>query len=334
VLHTTVYYPAGGAVRVDNTLSYVLGDQLGSSSLTLSSAGAVTAETRYYPFGETRVSTGSMPTDRLFMGQRAMADLGIYFYNARFYDPGLGRFLSADTMLPGAGNSQAYDRFAYSLGNPIKYVDPTGHVSRCSNDDGEGGGCEGIRYKPNPINHAANSQIENLTHTDHYSLEGTIGLDEIFTNLPDYNGDRPMDSSEMLESAGNPFTPLMAAYSLAESFPLGNPNNRSNLGFEFDVSYLPTGQSVIDNFVVNNFYDGARFDFIDISQGSDSHHSIAGPIEPQNIITEHGGFLFNINSSYTVNGSANVQLMMQIGYGLEADHFLLGTEIPGYHAKH
>jgi hypothetical protein len=65
-MHTTVYYPAGGAVKVDNTLSYVLGDpyspqstegqvalrgQLGSASLTLSSAGAVTGQTRYYPFG-------------------------------------------------------------------------------------------------------------------------------------------------------------------------------------------------------------------------------------------------------------------------------------------
>jgi hypothetical protein len=56
VLHTTVYYPAGGAVRVDNTLSYVLGDQLGSASLTLSSAGAVTGQTRYYPFGALRAS--------------------------------------------------------------------------------------------------------------------------------------------------------------------------------------------------------------------------------------------------------------------------------------
>jgi RHS repeat-associated protein len=76
---------------------------------------------------ETRVTTGTMPTDRLFTGQRSLADLGIYFYNARFYDPGLARFLSADTMLPGAGNSQAYDRFAYSLGNPIKLTDPSGH---------------------------------------------------------------------------------------------------------------------------------------------------------------------------------------------------------------
>jgi YD repeat-containing protein len=100
VQHTTVYYPAGGAVRVDNTLSYVLGDQLGSASLTLSSAGAMTGQTRYYPFGETRVSTGSMPTDHLFTGQRAMADLGIYFYGARFYSPYLNRWIYLYSFRP------------------------------------------------------------------------------------------------------------------------------------------------------------------------------------------------------------------------------------------
>jgi RHS repeat-associated protein len=127
VLHTTVYYPAGGAVRVDNTLSYVLGDQLGSASLTLSSAGAYVSSRRYYPFGELRYSDGTMPTDRLFTSQRAMEDLGIYFYNARFYSAALGRFLSADTVLPGAENSQSYDRYAYAQNSPIVYNDPSGH---------------------------------------------------------------------------------------------------------------------------------------------------------------------------------------------------------------
>ena len=128
----TLYYP-GGAVRVvtsptANALYYVLGDQLGSASVTLNSSGTTVSGMRYYPFGETRVSTGTLPTDKLFTGQRAMEDLGIYYYGARFYDPYLNRWIQPDTIIPGAGNSQAYDRYAYVYNSPIIYNDPTGHM--------------------------------------------------------------------------------------------------------------------------------------------------------------------------------------------------------------
>jgi YD repeat-containing protein len=90
IVQTTIYYPAGGAVRViteaTNELFYVLGDQIGSASLVLDDEGEVAGEMRYYPFGETRSSSGSFPTDKLFTGQRLQTDLGIYHYNARFYD--------------------------------------------------------------------------------------------------------------------------------------------------------------------------------------------------------------------------------------------------------
>ncbi len=48
-------------------------------------------------------------------------------YNARWYDGKLGRFVSADTIVPGPGNPQSFNRYAYVLNNPLKYVDPSGH---------------------------------------------------------------------------------------------------------------------------------------------------------------------------------------------------------------
>jgi hypothetical protein len=60
---------------------------LGSASvLTNNTGGVVTnADVRYYPFGEARFSIAPMLTDKLFTGQRLIADLGIYHYGARFY---------------------------------------------------------------------------------------------------------------------------------------------------------------------------------------------------------------------------------------------------------
>jgi hypothetical protein len=49
------------------------------------------------------------------------------YFNARYYSQTLGRFVSADSIVPGAGEPQALNRYAYSLTNPLKYTDPSGH---------------------------------------------------------------------------------------------------------------------------------------------------------------------------------------------------------------
>jgi RHS repeat-associated protein len=135
VTKKTSYYP-GGAMRADivggtNTLYYLLKDHLGSASVVLDSSGVLIAngEQRYYPYGEKRITTAALPTDRLYTGQLELASLGgIYHYGARFYSPRLGRFLSADSIVPSPYNPQSLNRFTYVLNNPLKYTDPTGHL--------------------------------------------------------------------------------------------------------------------------------------------------------------------------------------------------------------
>jgi len=54
-----------------------------------------------------------------------------YLYDARWYDPTLGRFAQADTIVPRAGSPQSFNRYSYSLSNPLKYTDPSGHSVEC-----------------------------------------------------------------------------------------------------------------------------------------------------------------------------------------------------------
>jgi RHS repeat-associated protein len=68
-----------------------------------------------------------MQTDKLFTGQRQITGLGIYFFNARFYSPKLGRFLSADSIVPGYANPQNLNRMSYANNNSLRYTDLTGH---------------------------------------------------------------------------------------------------------------------------------------------------------------------------------------------------------------
>jgi RHS repeat-associated protein len=74
-----------------------------------------------------RYTSGTTPTSRRFTGQIEDAAIGLYFYNARYYDPALGRFAQADTIVPSPGNPQSLNRYSYVLNSPLVYVDPTGH---------------------------------------------------------------------------------------------------------------------------------------------------------------------------------------------------------------
>ena len=137
VTRTVTYYPVAGAMRINNTLYYILKDHLGSASVVTDASGTILGTQRYYPFGETRLTTGTIYTDKLFTGQREMAGLGIYHYQARFYSPKIGRFLSADSIVPNFANPQNLNRFSYTLNNPVRYTDPTGHYVPCEEDAGE-----------------------------------------------------------------------------------------------------------------------------------------------------------------------------------------------------
>jgi RHS repeat-associated protein len=126
----TRYYFFNGqriAMRQGDVLYYIAGDHLGTTSVVLDASGNKVAESRHYPYGVERWSSGTLPTDYRFTGQRFEVGLGIYVMGVRWYDPALGRWLSADTLVPEPGNPQSLNRYSWVLGNPLNFVDPSGH---------------------------------------------------------------------------------------------------------------------------------------------------------------------------------------------------------------
>jgi RHS repeat-associated protein len=110
----------------NSTLQYMHQDHLTGTSLVTSDNGTVIESLKYYSFGLTRELTGSDVTDKKFTGQR-LDETGLYFYGARYYDPLIGRFISADTIVPNPSDPQSINRYSYCLNNPLKYTDPSGH---------------------------------------------------------------------------------------------------------------------------------------------------------------------------------------------------------------
>ncbi len=131
--NNTYYYSLNGkllgTLSGTSTLktSFLLTDSVGSVVTTISNtagSAAVLGTQVYGPYGNKRTSAGAMGTAKGFTGQYADDLTGFDYYVARYYDPVVARFLSADTV---QGNMQGMDPYDYVGGNPETRNDPTGH---------------------------------------------------------------------------------------------------------------------------------------------------------------------------------------------------------------
>ena len=148
---TTYVYDAVGNLAAEyNTVAaasacgtptcYVTVDQLGSTRVVTDSSGNVTQRYDYLPFGEeipagTDGRTTAMgyqsPGDGFnpkFTGQVRDVESGLDYFNARYYSPEQGRFVSVDPQNAGSDptNPQTWNGYAYVGGNPMAYTDPSG----------------------------------------------------------------------------------------------------------------------------------------------------------------------------------------------------------------
>ncbi len=101
-------------------------DHLGSTNLVTDEQGQVVQQVEYRPFGAVAARSGSVSLPQQFTGQRADAT-GLYYYNARYYDPDLGRFVQPDPIVQATSDPQTLNRYSYVRNNPLRYTDPSGY---------------------------------------------------------------------------------------------------------------------------------------------------------------------------------------------------------------
>jgi RHS repeat-associated protein len=77
---------------------------------------------------------GSAPAPWGYTGEHWDANVGLLYLRARWYDPTVGRFTQADRIVPNPLNSQAWNRYAYGLNNPLRYTDPSGYCADGQDD--------------------------------------------------------------------------------------------------------------------------------------------------------------------------------------------------------
>jgi RHS repeat-associated protein len=124
--------------------TYYIGDQLGSTRLTMSSSGWPLSSYTYYPFGQEQNPTLD-PNHYKFTGQERDAESNLDYFEARHYSFAAGRFMSPD---PYDGSMdlrypQTLNRYSYVGNNPLGYTDPTGLDGNPISVIGGLGGCLG-----------------------------------------------------------------------------------------------------------------------------------------------------------------------------------------------
>jgi RHS repeat-associated protein len=93
---------------------------------SMDASGNKVAESRHYPYGVERWSSGTLPTDYRFTGQRFDSYTQLTIMGSRWYDGQIGRWISPDTIIPDPANPQSLNRLSYVYNNPINFVDPSG----------------------------------------------------------------------------------------------------------------------------------------------------------------------------------------------------------------
>ncbi len=106
------------------TVSFQHTDALGSPVAVTNTAGTVIERTNYEPYG---AAINKPAYDGIgYTGHVQDGATGLTYMQQRYYDPSIGRFLSADAVSADANSGENFNRYKYASNNPYRFMDPDG----------------------------------------------------------------------------------------------------------------------------------------------------------------------------------------------------------------
>ena len=215
-----------------NETHYVLKDNLGSWTAITDESGTVEQRLSFDAWGNLRNPnswsgsfTGTPMFDRGFTGHEHLYDFGLINMNGRMYDPVMSGFLSVDQYVQSPSNSQNFNRYAYCLNNPLKFVDPTGWLA--------GGGHGSSPDDPPP--HVVFEGWASGYLLDEVTVTATPLFYDEFVYTPYYNGG---GGSDQQWSMVNNSQPTIQGAGGGGGNHGGNTNNTtSNQNINIDIAF-------------------------------------------------------------------------------------------------
>ncbi|EPR08089.1 right-handed parallel beta-helix repeat-containing protein [Ruminiclostridium papyrosolvens] len=112
---------------VDGTTYYYMYNGHADVTALLKPDGTIAATYYYDAFGNITDTTGAASNSITFAGYQYDKETGLYYLNARMYDPKTARFLQEDTYTGDRNDPLSLNLYVYCANNPLIYYDPTGH---------------------------------------------------------------------------------------------------------------------------------------------------------------------------------------------------------------
>ena len=105
-------------------------DIQGSTSSLVKEDGSADATYQYTDFGETTIQGDDQAKNEVcYTGGIYDQSTGLYYLNARYYNPEDGRFMTEDSYRGEIMKPETGHLYVYCANNPVNYVDPSGHIA-------------------------------------------------------------------------------------------------------------------------------------------------------------------------------------------------------------
>jgi len=128
-------YTAPTSAQARDEIVYFHNDALGTAIAAFNENGERCWRQTYTPYGEQTDTAdrnppsgcGLLGNERGYTGHTQDSS-GLVYMQQRYYDPGLGRFLSIDPSGVNVDDPRTFNRYMYAANNPYKYTDPDGRI--------------------------------------------------------------------------------------------------------------------------------------------------------------------------------------------------------------
>ena len=132
-LHFTYDSTGPLSVNFNGTEYFYVKNAQGDVTGLVNASGTRVVTYTYDAWGNPLATTGSLAATLgaqnplRYRGYVYDTETGLYYLQSRYYNPGWGRFINADSQVSAGSDLIGMNLFAYCENNPCNYADPTGH---------------------------------------------------------------------------------------------------------------------------------------------------------------------------------------------------------------